>query len=503
MRHPHKRFTKILATVGPSTSSEEKLNELIEAGVDAFRLNFSHGSHEEHQARYELIKKLEKKHNKSFAVVADMQGPKLRVGSFKNGSIMLKEGQTFMVDLDDEPGNETRVKLPHPEIFKSLKKGTNILLNDGQLRLEITKVNPTSAETIVKVGGKLSDKKGFNIPDAVLDIPVLTEKDLKDLEFALSIGISLIAVSFVQTPEDIKKARKIIGDRAKIISKIEKPAAIENMEEMVELSDIIMVARGDLGVETSPEIVPVLQKRLINECHKQGRPVIVATQMLESMIKAPVPTRAEASDVANAIYEGADAVMLSAETAAGDYPKEAVCMMDRIITAVESDKAYTKIRKTLMEKTKFDTEPKSKVASKEEAIIIGTNEIAEKIDAKAVIAFTYSGNTARNIAKYRPSIPIIAVTTSEKTARQLALCYGVNPFLIDEKKLTIESKINGTKINFDTIEETASFIVKKIDVAKKRNLIVITAGKPYEKKRKDQSIIYPGSTNILNIIDVM
>jgi pyruvate kinase len=491
MRHPYKRFTKILATLGPATTREAQINELMNAGVDAFRLNFSHGNHQEHKERYEIIKKLEKKKGKYFGVIADMQGPKLRIGVFENERVVLKDGQKFKLDLNKKPGNEKRVELPHPEIFKSLKKGTKILLNDGRIQFEVIKSDTTEIECKVIYGGELSDRKGFNIPNTVLDIPILTKKDLKDLDFALKLGINMVAVSFVQTPEDLHKVKKIVKDKAKIISKLEKPSAIDNLEEIVKLSDMIMVARGDLAVETSPEDVPVLQKQIIHECHKQGRPVIVATQMLESMINSPVPTRAEASDVANAIFDGTDAVMLSAETAAGNYPDKAVLMMDKIISKIETNSNYQQARLKAHE-TLINGMKKS-VSSKSEAIIIGTKEIAEKVDAKAVVAFTQSGDTALMISKYKPFVPVIAVTENTDVAREMALVYGINPYILDEK----------VTVNFDNIEEMASYIVKKIDVAKKRNLIIITAGKPVKTSGKLSNILKKGSTNILNIVNVV
>ena len=307
---PQMTRTKILATIGPSTASKEKIEQLIDAGADAFRFNFSHGTHEEHKERYDTVRKLAKEKNLHITIVADMQGPKLRVGEFKDGKIELKNGQKFILDMDSTPGDETRVNLPHKEIFAALKPGDDLLLNDGNIRLHVEKCDASSAETTVVVGGPLSSHKGVNLPNIKLPISAITEKDRADIEFALKLGVDWISLSFVQQAEDVREARKLIGDRAWIISKLEKPSAIEELDEIIQLSDAIMVARGDLGVECPIQTVPVMQKKIVSACRKYGRPVIIATQMLESMIKAPTPTRAEVSDVATAVYAIAGTVML-------------------------------------------------------------------------------------------------------------------------------------------------------------------------------------------------
>lgn len=334
------RNTKIVATLGPASSSPEMIRKLWQAGADVFRLNFSHGSHEDHRARLNTLRRLEQEGGRPIAILADLQGPKLRLGTFREGRVTLSAGQAFRLDLGPAPGDQGRAPLPHPEIFAALAPGKDLLLDDGKVRLRVERCGGDFAETTVVTGGELSDRKGVNVPAAVLPISPLTDKDRRDLAFALDIGVDWIALSFVQRPEDVAEAKRLAAGRARILSKLEKPSAIEHLAEIVELSDAVMVARGDLGVELPPEDVPSIQKRIIRACRHAGKPVVVATQMLESMISAPTPTRAEASDVATAVYDGADAVMLSAESAAGQYPVEAVAMMDRIICRVEQDAHY-------------------------------------------------------------------------------------------------------------------------------------------------------------------
>src|SRR2546421_10600209 len=337
--HRH-RNAKIVATLGPASATEEMIRSLFPAGVDVFRLNFSHGTHEQHRERLQQIRNVERIVGRPIGVLADMQGPKLRVGTSAEGAATTDDGSPFRLDLTDKPGDATRAYLPHPEIFAALKPGSNLLLDDGKLRLRVTRCTAEFAETEVVLGGPLSERKGVNVPDTVLPVSALTEKDRRDLEFALELGVEWLALSFVQRPEDLDEARALARGRARIMTKFEKPSAVDRLDEIVEESDAIMVARGDLGVELPAEKVPSIQRRIVRACRRQGKPVIVATQMLESMISSPVPTRAEASDVATAIYHGADAVMLSAESASGRFPLEAVSMMNRIITAAENDRAY-------------------------------------------------------------------------------------------------------------------------------------------------------------------
>jgi pyruvate kinase len=424
MVHRMRRLTrtKIVSTLGPSSSSEERLTQLFEAGVDVFRLNFSHGTREEHAKRFRMIRSLEQRSGRPIGILADMQGPKLRVGHFAQGQVELQAGASFRLDLRDEPGDITRVALPHPEIFAALNPRSVLLLDDGRIRLEVTDCGPDYAETKVLVPGPLSDHKGVNLPNVRLDISPLTPKDRDDLEFAVSLGATFVGLSFVQRPEDLLEAREIIADRARVLAKLEKPSAIQHLDRIIYLSDAVMVARGDLGVEMPPEDVPVLQRRIIRACRRAGKPVIVATQMLESMVHSPTPTRAEASDVANAVYEGSDAVMLSAETAVGAYPVEAVTIMERIIMRAERDPAYHRglhIEETFPEATEAD------------AITGAARQAAETIGASAIVTFTNSGDTTLRAAGKRPAVPILALTTDEAVARTVALSWGVHPVLVD------------------------------------------------------------------------
>src|ERR1700722_19400406 len=340
-----RRRTKVIATLGPSSSSPEVMGRLFQAGADVFRLNFSHGSHEEHAARFAMIRDLEARFDRPIGILADVQGPKLRVGRFSGGRVHLQTGQDFRLDLNATPGSAQRVNLPHPEIIEAASIDCSLLLDDGKLRLRVMHKRADALETEVVVGGPLSDRKGVNVPDVGLPIPALTAKDRADLEFAVSHGASYIGLSFVQRPEDVVEAKALVAGRCWIMAKLEKPQALDNLEDILALTDAVMVARGDLGVELPPEEVPLAQKRIVRLSRNLGKPVVVATQMLESMIAAPAPTRAEASDVATAVFDGADAVMLSGETAAGQYPYESVNMMDRIVARVEGDSYY----RTLMQ----------------------------------------------------------------------------------------------------------------------------------------------------------
>jgi pyruvate kinase len=410
--------TKIVSTLGPSSSTEERVAQLFEAGVDVFRINFSHGTHEQHAERVHIIRQLEKRFGRPIGILADMQGPKLRVGSFSERRVELQAADVFRLDSRDEPGDATRVMLPHPEIFAALKPGSVLLLDDGKVRLEVTDCGPDFADTKVLVAGALSDHKGVNLPNVRLDISPLTPKDRDDLQFALGLDVTFVGLSFVQRPEDIMEARELIAGRARVLAKLEKPSAIQHLERIVDLADAIMVARGDLGVEMPTEDVPVLQRRIVRACRQAGKPVIVATQMLESMVQSPTPTRAEASDVANAVYEGVDAVMLSAETAAGAYPVEAVTIMERIIMRAERDPAYHRtihVEETMPEATEAD------------AITAAARQAAETIGASAIVTFTSSGDTTLRAARERPAVPVLALTTDESVARSLALVWGVHP----------------------------------------------------------------------------
>jgi pyruvate kinase len=411
------RKVKILATVGPASSSPKMLAALYKAGVDAFRVNMSHGDHALHAATIAAIRALEKDAGRPIAILCDLQGPKLRVGQFKGGKAVIRHSAHFTLDRDPAPGDETRVCLPHPELFKVLTKGQRLLIDDGKLRLKVIRANPDSILCSAEVGGPISDRKGVNVPDAVVPVPALTPKDRADLAFALEQGADWIALSFVQRPEDVAEARRLIGGRSSLIAKIEKPAAIASLDGILELADGVMVARGDLGVELLPEEVPPLQKRIVEAARRLGKPVIVATQMLESMIEAPAPTRAEVSDVANAVYDGADAVMLSAETAAGQWPVEAVTIMDRIGTQVETDPGYAA-------RVHFIQTPADSTTA--DALAQSAAQIAETVTTAGIIVFTSSGSTARRVARERPGVPMLVLTPSIKTARRVALLWGAH-----------------------------------------------------------------------------
>ncbi len=463
------RKAKIIATLGPATSDEQAITQLFEAGADVFRMNFSHGVHVDHQKRLDILRGLEQKHGRPIGVILDLQGPKLRVGDFEDGLAMLKTGAAFRLDLDEALGNAERAELPHPQIFAALEPGMNLLINDGRIRLKVTDCSESFAETKVIAGGKISNHKGVNVPDAVLEMSALTKKDLEDLRFGLQMGIDWVALSFVQRPQDIVEARKLVAGRAGIMAKLEKPLALNSLEEIVNLSDAIMVARGDLGVEIPPEEVPSLQKHMVNVCRESGKPVIIATQMLESMVESPSPTRAEASDVATARYDGADAVMLSAETAVGAYPNEAVTIMDRIIRRVEKDPLYLQ----QMEATR--TAPEATAA---DAITAAVRQVSETISAAVIVTFTSTGSTTLRASRERPRVPIMGLTPRLDTARRLALAWGVHSVHTDDVQ-TFRDMVS-LSISAARLEE----------FAEPGDAMAITAGVPFGT---------PGATNILRI----
>jgi pyruvate kinase len=397
------RNVKIVATLGPASNDYEMIKRLHEAGADVFRLNMSHGGHDEIRERHRIIREIERELESPIAILADLQGPKLRVGVFANEEEELVEGQKFRFDLDETAGTNARVCLPHPEIFKALEDGTTLLVNDGKIRLKVETCGADFADCIVTAGGAISNRKGVNVPEVVLPLAALSEKDRADLEFVCQLGVDWIALSFVQRAADVEEAKALIDGRAAVLSKIEKPTAVTSFDEILAVSDGIMVARGDLGVELPVQNVPPIQKRLVRRCRAAAKPVIVATQMLESMIESPMPTRAEVSDVATAIYEGADAIMLSAESAAGQYPVEAVSTMNNVAVEVESDPTYREIIEA------------SRVVKREsvaDGIVAAAREIAESTDIKAICCFTQSGTTALLTARERPRVPIIALTSS-------------------------------------------------------------------------------------------
>ena len=463
------RSARILATLGPASSSIERIRALAEAGADVFRLNFSHGSHADHAERLQLIRQVEQELERPIGVLMDLQGPKLRVGRFAEGKVTLAPGASFRLDLSPEEGDVHRANLPHPEIFAALETGTELLLDDGKLRLRVDAFGPDFADTTVLVGGVLSDRKGVNVPGVVLPISPLTAKDRADLDFGLALGVDWVALSFVQRAEDIREAREIIGDRAWIMAKLEKPAAIEQLEPIVALADGVMVARGDLGVELPPQQVPVLQRRIVRAARAAGRPVVVATQMLESMITAPVPTRAEASDVATAIYDGADAVMLSAESASGQYPVEAVSIMHRIICEVEQDPAW---------RDGLEASHTPAGANTPDAICCALRRVAALLEPAATVAYTSSGFSALRASRERPVAPILALTPQIGTARRLALAWGVHP-------IPFEQVADVTEM----VAHAASASVSHGFAAPGDNIVVI-AGLPFGRS---------GSTNLLHV----
>jgi len=414
---PRNRKVKILATIGPASRSPEMLRRLLKAGADAFRVNMSHGEHTVHGEAIRAIRALEKEFSRPIAILADLQGPKLRVGTFKEGQAVIRHSGHFTLDRNPEPGDETRVCLPHPELFGILEKGQRLLINDGKIRLKVIKASADEILCSAEVGGVISDRKGVNVPDAEVPIPALTEKDRRDLAFAIEQGVDWVGLSFVQRPEDLAEARKLIGGKAALCAKIEKPMAVRRLTEIIEQSDGIMVARGDLGVELEPYEVPPLQKRIVNAARTAGKPVIVATQMLESMIESPTPTRAEVSDVANAVYDGADAVMLSAETAAGEWPEEAVSIMDKIAVQVERDEGYKA-------RVRFLATPPDATTS--DALAHACMTIADTVAISAINVFTSSGSTARRVARERPGVPMLVLTPSQRTARRMALLWGAH-----------------------------------------------------------------------------
>ncbi|MBT4932888.1 MAG: pyruvate kinase [Rhodospirillaceae bacterium] len=467
-----RRNAKIIATLGPGTSDEKSINDLFLAGVDVFRLNFSHGAHEEHKARFDTIRALEKKHERPIGVLLDLQGPKLRLGVFEDGKAVLRAGNPFRLELAEIQGNDVGASLPHPEIFAALKPEMKLLLDDGKIELKVHKCGKDFAETMVVTGGEISDRKGVNVPSAMLDLSPITEKDHGDLQYGLELGVDWVALSFVQRPEDIVEAKKLVDGRAGVMAKLEKPSAIDYLDEIVDLADAVMVARGDLGVELPPEDVPAIQKQILYSCRCAGKPVVVATQMLESMIHTPTPTRAEASDVATAIYDGADAVMLSAETAVGEYPIETVSMMDRIINRVEVDPLYRKIT---------DSERREAENTANDAITAAARQSAQIISAAAIVTFSSSGSTTLRASRERPTVSILGLTPKWETARRMTLVWGVHSVLTPD--LTSFTEMVNLAIESAKHEEFAST----------GDSLVVTAGVPFGT---------PGATNILRIAKI-
>ena len=467
------RHAKIVATLGPASADLATIRALFDAGADVFRLNFSHGNQAQHQQRLELIRRVERDTGRPVGVLLDLQGPKLRIGTFAGGPIRLEAGAAFRLDLDPAPGDEARVCLPHPEIFAALEPDTDLLVDDGKIRLRVERCGRDFAATRVVAGGALSERKGVNVPDVLLPISALTDKDRRDLDFGLALGVDWVALSFVQRPEDMRELRAIVQGRAGVLAKLEKPAAIESLAEIVECCDAVMVARGDLGVELPAEQVPRLQKRIVRECRRAGKPVIVATQMLESMISSPVPTRAEASDVATAVYDGADAVMLSAESASGRYPIEAVATMDRIIAEVERDPHYRDV---------IDAAPGGREATVADAICASLRQVASLLPVAAMVTYTRSGWTSLRAARERPQAPVLSLTPNLEIARRLALAWGVHSV-----------HCAGDVHNVDEMVADARATVRSEGFATPGDAIVIAAGMPFGTA---------GTTNLLHVAQV-
>lgn len=463
------RSTKIVATIGPASRSPDVLAALFEAGVDVFRLNFSHGAHEDHAQSHRAIRAMEKQFGRPIAILADLQGPKHRVGRFADGGVDLVEGQTFTLDSKDAPGDDKRVRLPHPELFAALEPGSLVLVDDGKMRFEVEQNGADFAVLKALVSGRISDRKGVNIPGKVIPGSALTKKDLADLQFVLSLGADWIAQSFVQSAADVAELRKLVGGAAGIIAKIEKPAAVERMDEIIDLCDGIMVARGDLGVECPLEDVPIVQKSLVRLCRAQGKPVIVATQMLDSMMTRPMPTRAEGTDVAGAVFDGADAVMLSGETAAGDYPVLAVEMMDKIVTRTERSDIYQE-QMALWRPTHE--------ANASDAVTAAARVAAETLNAKVIVTYTHSGSTALRMARERPKAPMIAITPNQERARRLALVWGTHSELTSEPEGLQEMTVDACEL------------AKAAGFAQAGDRLVVTAGFPFG---------VPGTTNIMRV----
>ena len=463
------RNVKIVATLGPASSSYDVIRSLHEAGADVFRLNMSHGEHADIAERHKHIRQVEKDLNSPVGILADLQGPKLRVGVFANGPQELLDGGSFRLDLNEEPGNSDRVQLPHPEIFAALSPDAHLLVDDGKIRLCVESCGEDFAQCHVVAGGFISDRKGVNVPDVILPLAALSDKDRTDLEFVCDLGIDWLALSFVQRPQDLLEARELTAGRAALLSKIEKPSAVEQFDEILTVSDGIMVARGDLGVELPVQNVPPIQKRLVRKCRAAAKPVIVATQMLESMIESPMPTRAEVSDVATAIYEGSDAIMLSAESAAGKFPIQAVSTMDNVAVEVENDPTYTEI---------IEASRSAKRATVAEGIVAAAREIAETTEIRAICCYTQSGTTALLTARERPRVPIIAMTSLMGTARRLALSWGTNCVMSGPKKRFKEAVVSAVRATLSEGYATAD------------DQVVITAGVPFN---------IPGTTNILRV----
>jgi len=466
------RRAKIVATVGPASAAPDMLKALFLAGVDTFRLNFSHGSQQDHARVHAAIRALEQETKRPIGILMDLQGPKIRIGTFRDQKITVEAGETIRFVLSGSDGDRSAIPLPHPEIFAAVAPGHDLLVDDGRVRVRVTVLGGDFIEAKVIVGGAISNHKGVNLPGTVLDLSPLTPKDRADLEFGLRLGVDWVALSFVQKPSDVIEARSLIGARAGLMAKIEKPAALERIDDIIRMSDAIMVARGDLGVEIPHEDVPGRQKELVRACRLAVKPVIVATQMLDSMVAAPTPTRAEVSDVATAVYDGADAVMLSAESATGRYPREAVEMMDRIIKSTEQHKMY----RSIVEATQPGEEQ-----TPPHAVATAAADLASAIHATAIVAYTSSGTTAARVARKRPSLPILAITPNPEVSRRLCLLWGAHSVLSEDVH------------SYEEMVERATAFTVEEEFARARDLLVLVAGIPFGQA---------GTTNNLRVVSV-
>ena len=461
------RRTRMLCTLGPASRTPELIEALARAGADVFRLNFSHGSHDDHAAVFKAIREAEVRFDRPLGILADLQGPKFRLGAFENGRIRIHAGDRLRLDLDKTPGNAARIGVPHPEILAALKPGVLVLIDDGKVRLRVESADGKSAETVVEAGDELSNSKGLGVPGVRIPLPALTGKDRKDLAFALRLGVDWIALSFVQHPQDMAELRQLVAGRAAVMAKIEKPSALDHLEEILDLSDGLMVARGDLGVELPPEDVPIVQRTIVRAARARGTPVVVATQMLESMTHSPSATRAEVSDVANAVYQGADALMLSGETAAGDYPVEAAATMDRIISRVERDPLWPQL---------LAAETGGMEDADTDALVAAARRAADASSTACLVAFTSTGATARRMARERPLQPVLALTPHLATAHRLTLVWGVEPRVAADPR------------NLDEMTEEAVEIAVSLGLTKPGGRILIAAGTPFGA---------PGAANLL------
>ena len=463
------RRARIVATLGPASHAPDCVLALAEAGVDVFRLNFSHGEHADHAAALEAVRAAEAVIDRPLAALADLQGPKFRLGEFKDEKVEIAPGQRFRLDLDPAPGNSERVCMPHPELFAALSPGDELLLDDGKVRLKVSDCDATHADTVVIQGTALSDHKGIALPGAVIPLPALTPKDRDDLAFALRIGVDWVALSFVQRAADMAELRRLVRGRAAVLAKIEKPAALKDLAAILDQCDAVMVARGDLGVELEPEEVPVAQKTIVRAARNRGLPVIIATQMLDSMTGSPSPTRAEASDVANAVYEGADALMMSAETAVGLYPVETVAMMDKIVRRVERDPNWPGL---------MDAEHGRVEDEDADALVAAARRAAESGSTACLAVFTTTGVTALRLARERPLQPVLALTADIRVARRLALVWGLEPRLAEQPK------------GLDHLTKGAASLAFDLGLAPPNGRVLILAGTPFGS---------PGAANLLRL----